>query len=219
MHVIVEEEGLVLCVLRRYKRKPLSRFAASSKYRIPEERAFDITAPTQKMAGRIVYTEDGGGRSGKATTPWGTTTISLEGGFLRNGRRGFLMIVLEGRTVANVKPGISRLHFSFPERTEITFDWLKEALVQYSYRGEACSVTIAEEEGEDLKRALPFPPSKDLLKGLPKEDRPRTTETNHYTQYTIRKSGTVPIDERDLIVVLSMYLSWDLLQFEQFAGI
>ncbi len=52
-----------------------------------------------------------------------------------------------------------------------------------------------------------------------KEDRPRTVETNHYTQYTIRESGIVLIDESDLVIGLAMYFSWDLLQFEQYSGI
>mgnify|MGYP001110142590 FL=1 len=101
----------------------------------------------------------------------------------------------------------------------MTFDWMKEVHVPYSYRGEAGSVTVTEEERDDLGRALPTPPSKDTLKGLPKQDRPRTKETNHYKQYTIRESGTVPIDENNLIVGLAMYFSWDMLQLEQFSDI
>ncbi len=205
----------VLLILRRYQRKEFSTWQVSHRYRIPQERVFYILDEGRKKSGEIVYTAIGpGGRSGTAATPWGQATISIEGG-LRKGRRGYYEIRLSERVISKVFPGITSPRFSFPGAPEMSFIWLKKVGVLYTFQNESCEVTVSVAKGDDTHRVM-TPISKDELKALPKEDRPSSNETNHYTEFTIRSSGTLPISAIDLTVSLALYLSWDLLAEEQY---
>jgi len=215
------EEGRIVCVLRRYGRKSLSQFWSGWKnrgYAVPEERVFHILENPGRRTGQIVYTEFRSARIGEANTPWGEATITLEEGILRTGERGFLKIVLGDRPVATVKLGLLKYTLTFSGQLTMDFKWKKDG--GSAYTGETGTVVIREEEGlcSDSERRPSSPLSKNELKKIPKERRPRSADSNRYTQDTIRVSGILPVDEDDLVFTLAMLISEEMLEYETATG-
>jgi len=186
------------------KRKPLSMWAWSgwnpAKAR-PEELRFDLLDGNGRSIGKLVCTKfEMRLRSllFNTSTPWGDGRVeSTKDGprVLLNDRELVLMkmYVLKGKT-----------DFVFPNGTVMEFGRMKGKRNDIAYSGTDGSVGFFEEAGTLPEGAgnRPIPMTREEIKALPKEDRPRTVETDNYIEYRIDVGGTLPVKEEDLVRAL-----------------
>jgi len=204
------EDARTVCVLRRMKRRSLSPWAWSSynptKAR-PEELRFDILDDRDRITGQVAYEKLGiafmkVGES-RLRTPWGEGTISYEDG---------VRIRLNGKELFVMKGSLLRKGFELvsPTGVPLVLHPLRGRKNDIEYQDEKGYIAVREEKGalSSPPPGRPIPLTKEEIKALPKEDRPRSVESLDYVQYRILTRGTLPVSQDDLVAALAMFASF-----------
>jgi len=204
------EDARTVCILRRMKRRSLSAWAWSSydptKAR-PEELRFDILDERDRTTGQITYEKLGIAfmkmSESRLRTPWGEGTISYEGG---------LHIGLGGRELFAMKGSLLKKGFELvsPSGIRLVFHPLRGRKNDIEYQDETGYIAVFEEKGQlaSAPPGRPLPLTKDEVKALPKEERPRSVETLEYVQYRIKVLGALPVSQEDVVASLAMFASF-----------
>jgi hypothetical protein len=202
--------------LRRMKRKSLGMWPWTgfnpTKAR-PEELRFEVLDGNKRPIGQLVCQKfELRLRSPKINmnTPWGDGRIE----YSKEGPRVFI----NDRELAELKSYMlkGRADFVFPDGMVMRFDKVKGRRNDIAYTGADGRVGFFEEEGSlpDGARNRPIPMTPEEIKALPKEDRPRSVETNDYVQYRIDVAGTLPVKEEDIVRALCIFASFGRLMDE-----
>lgn len=204
------EDARTVCVLRRMKRKSLGPWVWNSynptKAR-PEELRFDVLDDRDRVTGQVAYEKLGiafmkVGES-KLRTPWGEGTISYEDG-VRIGLNGKELFVMKGSLL---KKGFELVS---PIGVRLVFHPLRGRKNDIEYRDEKGYISVREEKGvlSSPPPGRPIPLTKEEIKALPKQDRPRSVESLEYIQYRILTHGALPVSQDDLVAALAMFASF-----------
>ncbi len=200
-----------LCILRRMKRKSLGMWSLTgydpTKAR-PEELRFHMLDERERVIGHLAYAKLGIRfmklEDSFLSTPWGEGIISSS----KEGVR----ILLNGRELFLMKGSLLRGGFSLlsPTGANMVFRPIKGGRNDMVYSDGSGYFSVSEEMGR-----LPAPPpgrplelTKEEIRRLPKEERPRSVESLEYVQYRFRVSGILPVEEDDLVAALVMFASY-----------
>ena len=197
---MAQVESKTILILRRMIRKSLGMWAWSAfnpaKAR-PEELRFDLFDGNEKFIGRFVCTKfqlKFLNLGFTVSTPWGEGRIE----FLK----GTVRVLLNDRELVQMKGHLFKggAEFVFPDGKLMQFNKVKGQRNDIIYESTDGYVGFFEEEGTlpEGSGNRPIPMTRDEIKALPKEDRPRSIETNDYIQYRIDVGGTLPVNQDDL---------------------
>jgi len=205
---MVSGEARKVLIVRRMKRKSLGIWAwnvydptkASS-----DELKFTLLDENERSIGQLAFTKFATIRAKETllNTPWGEGRIeSVKGG---------VRLVLSGRELATVKVGLFRkeLELMFPNSVGMVFRPIKGHKNDIEYSDGKGSVAVFEEKGS-LPEGKPSPGpqmTKDEIKMLPKDQRPRSIETRDYVQYRIVTTGIISAKQEDIVAALSIFAS------------
>jgi hypothetical protein len=195
----------VLCILRRFERVSYSRWSAFNPEKaLPQERRFDLLDANEKKTGELCYTSFKAGNESFVDAPWGQTKT-----LVKNRLKGIEIIEIQGRPVAEVhfSPLKNDVIFTFANGTVMKFD-ARIIRSDMEYSGETGAVEVREERGR-LESERPVSPKlgKDELKNMAKYDRPRSYGNDSYRQWRVLCSGIIPVNEKDVMVALAIYMS------------
>ncbi len=198
------QETRTLAILRRMKRRSLSSmpWALFTPHKArPDELTFELLNADQRPIGKIVCTKFNmriPSIEFTASTPWGEASVR----YTKEGPRVFV----HDREIALFKSYMlkGKAEFVFPNGTAMHFDKVKGKKNDIVYAGADGRVGFFEEEG-----ALPegtmghgIPMTREEIRALPREDRPRSVETGNFVQYRIEIAGKIPVDESDMVKAL-----------------
>jgi hypothetical protein len=199
-------EPKMTVILRRMKRKGVSSLPwapFNPKKASPDELTFELLDAGQRTTGKIVVTKFSVRPTSiglTANTPWGQADLR----YTKEGPR----IYINEREIALFRSYMlkGRAEFVFPDGTIMKFDKVKGRRNDIVYSGQDGRVGIFEERGTlpDGARARPISLSKDEIKMMPKEDRPRSVETDDYVMFRIEVEGKTPVNQEDIIIALSV---------------
>ena len=195
---------------------PYSRWSGYNPGKgLPEERRFVLLDANEKKTGEICYTSFKTGKESLIDAPWGQTRI-----YPKNRFKGVEGIEIQGRPAADVhfSPLKNDVIFTFPNGTVMKFD-ARIIRGDMEYSGETGAVKVIGETGR-LEAGHPVRPrlGRDELKNMTKRERPRSYESDSYRQLRLLCSGIIPVDERDLMVALVIYMSHIELVGEELGG-
>jgi hypothetical protein len=206
-------------IVRRMVREPLSVWKGYSPFNArPEELKFELLDGSDKRIGEFAYMTLElkllKSLNAALTTPWGEATVTPK----KNGPA----MTLNGSELATIGGSIFKKGFdlTFPEGRVLKFSLLKGGKndVQYS---EGSGQIVGIEEKGTLPEGTPSRSirlTKDEIKMLPKEDRPRSIETLNYKQFRISTSGTFTVDEDRIVRSLAIFASFGMLMDEVPSG-
>jgi len=171
---------------------------------LPQERRFDLLDGDETKTGEIHYTSFNAGKGSLVEAPWGQTKI-----YPKFRLKGIESIEIQGRPVAEV-------HFS-PLKNDVIFTFANGIVMKFDakiisgnmrYSGETGTVEVREEAGKPMSRpTVSTRLSNEELRNLAKDERPRSYESDSYRQLRLLCSGIIPVDERDVMVALVIYMS------------
>jgi len=195
----------VLCILRRFTRRSYSRWSAFNPEKaLPQELRFDLLDGNEKKTGEIRFVSFKTGKGSLVDAPWGQTKI-----YPKHRLKSTESIEIQGRPVAEVhfSPLKNDVVFTFANGTAMKFD-AKIIRADMKYSGETGTVEVKAETGRiETGNTASTRLSKDGLRNLAKDERPRSYENDSYRQLRLLCSGIIPVDERDVMVAIVMYMS------------
>lgn len=195
----------VLCVLRRFTRGSYSRWSGFNPEKaLPQELRFDLLDGNETKTGEIHYISFKTGKGSLVEAPWGQTKI-----YPKYRLKSTESIEIQGRPVAEVhfSPLKNDVVFTFANGTVMKFD-AKIIRDDMKYSGETGTVEVKAETGRiESGNTASARLSKDELRNLAKDERPRSYENDPYRQWRLICSGIIPVDKRDVMVALVMYMS------------
>lgn len=214
------EDGRVACITRRYQRIwPLRLRGTILKGSSPGERRFEILDESLKTIDHITFDFWEENERAEATTPWGRITASTQDGYFRNGRAGTIKISRDGHVVTILRGHLLRMDFDFPGRTVMPFK-LRPGRFVMRFEGTTGSAGLSIEqgtsEGEGGRKSHGLAWKE--VKALPKENRPNSVEVSSYSQTTVRISGILPVDEKDVVMSLIIADCLSTLDQENYGG-
>jgi len=200
-------EASTNCILRRMKRKSLSGWAwnvYNPTKALPEELRFDLHDEHGWNIGQITYTKITLLKGSEMTTPWGGARIDVG--------RGGTGISLGGKELVQLTGHFFKkeVELVFPSGQKMPFTPRK------GYKNDIeCSdgkgfIGVYEETGTlpEGDPGMKTQMTKEDVKMLPKDQRPRSIETRDYVQYSIKSWGTIPAKKEDLIAALAIFASF-----------
>jgi len=194
-------------IVRRMKRMPLGWVYLYDRTKAgPDELKFSLLDENEKSIGRLTFTKFATIRAKETllNTPWGECSIeSVKGG---------VRLVTGGRELATIKMGLFKkeMEIVFPNSGGMVFHPIKGNKNDIEFSDGKGSVAVFEEKGS-LPEGTPGPRphlTKDEIKMLPKDQRPRSIETRDYVQYRIVTTGIVPVKQEDLEAALAVFASY-----------
>lgn len=171
---------------------------------LPEELRFDMLNASESRIGQILYTEFKPFKISRASTPWGEAELKW-------GKEG-VVLRLNNREFARINTYLlkSKVELCFPNGKVLGFRPEKGRNADMDYSDGIGSVTVREENGDlpigQTSQSLQM--TKEEVKRMPKDQRPRSVETGKYTQYRISVSGTLPVKHQDILIALSLSASY-----------
>lgn len=196
-------------IVRRMKRKSLGVWTWSAYDPMkasPDELKFNLLDENERSIGQLAFTKFASLRTKEnlLTTPWGEGRIeSVKGG---------VSVTLSGREVATMKAGLFKkgMEIIFSNGVDMAFHQIKGQKNDIEYSDGKGSIAIFEEKGclPEGRHGSGLQLTKDEIKMLPKDQRPRSVETRDYVQYRIVTTGIVPAKQEDLEAVLSVLTSF-----------
>ena len=202
-------------VVRRMVRKPLSIWSNYSPLNAkPEEVKFELLDGNERRVGEFAYTAI----ELKVLAPTRIALMTPWGEALVTHKKAGPALILNGTELATLGGSILKRGFdlTFPDGRIMKFNHVKGGKndVQYS---EGSGQIVGVEEKGTLPDGTPIRSiqlSKDEIKMMPKEDRPRSVETRNYRQFRISTSGTFPVDEDRIVKSLAIFASFGMLMDE-----
>ena len=206
-----------VCIVRRMKRRHLSLFTLrpyDPTKAGPDELRFDVFDDRERITGQLAYNKLGirfmKTEDSTVSTPWGEGTIrtSKEGvRILLNGRELFLM----GGSL--LKRGFE---LTSPTGVKLLFHPIKGKRNDIEYADDRGYISVVEEQG---RFSAPPPghalqPTKEEIKSMPKDSRPRSVESLEYVQYRIKMAGLLSVSQDELVAALAMFASYGCLMTE-----
>lgn len=211
---VLPEVARTVCILRRMHRKALSRWGWShyTPFKAqPQELEFGLLDDAERQTGSITYTQYKMTK-GELNTPWGRARIAY-GKSWTSGP----IVTLNDREYVRMKvhPLKKTVELTFRNGTVMVFSASKGWKNDLEYIDDKGFVGIYEEKGQ-VPDGPPTEPrlTKDEIKMLPKDQRPRSIEAKEYTQFRLKTSGSLPIALEEVKVSLMILTSWVILMDE-----
>ena len=201
-----------ICILRRMLRKPLSTFALPWNHynpskALPEELTFELLDGNEKKIGSLVYNKVNFLKGSELTTPWGKVEIA----FKRSWKNGPTISLNERELVKfDVHMLKKNAVLTFSNNVTMIFVPRKGFKNDLEFFGDQGYFGIFQEKGE-LPESMPSKEpqlTKDEIKMLPKDQRPRSIVGRKYTQFRIKSSGVLPVKLEDVVAALVIFASF-----------
>lgn len=207
------ESGTPL-VVRRMKRQSLATWPWWKAYdptmAPPDELRFEVMEEDERKLGEIVFTKFRVFGTSTLKTPWGEGSLESHIG---------TRVIISGRVLASFEShfiGGKRIVATFSNGTEMVFNSRKGHKDDVEYSDGKAYAGIFVEDGAlpEGARNRTLALTKDEIKRLPRRERPRSIETEDYTQFRIVLEGNLPVERKDITSSLAILVSYALLMKE-----
>jgi len=203
------EPAPTICILRRMKRKPLSMWAWSAynpSKALPQELRFDLLDKDVRNIGTLAYTKVNFFKGSELSTPWGPAKLAFETW------KGGLKISLNERELVKLDSHLfsKRMKLIFSTGAMMVFVPRKGFKNDLEFYGDNGYVGIFEEKGVLQEGFLGSQPqlTKDEIKVLPKDQRPKSIETREYRQFRLKASGELPVRLEEATAAMMIFASF-----------
>ncbi len=171
----------------------------------PHELKFELLDGAEKPIGALSYTKYEITK-GDLSTPWGPARIAYGKSLMS----GPIVTLNDSEFVKmEVHPLKKKIELVFPSGTMMVLSAKKGKKNDLEFLDDKGFLGIYEEKGT-LPETFATEPrlSKDEIRMLPKDQRPRSMETREYTQVRLKTSGELPVRLEEVKIALMILTSW-----------